>query len=210
MENYFDIEEPEKGFSIKKLFKWIAIAIIVIIDLIIFIRCITTRDDKIVSKILKDADYIQAYNSDPESFTVVQYGMDRAWIAVEEGRLIQFNYLYHIEKAKELQFSVKYNKSLAHRGANGEDPFRFRLVDESGTVYDDYFFERKTKQEYCYIRLCFKNIELIKGSDEERKTYTLYIDKFNGTDYEEYCSYELYKGSKVSKKITKDVAPKEE
>ncbi|MBP5245151.1 MAG: hypothetical protein J6036_01665 [Clostridia bacterium] len=207
MENYFDIEEPEKGFSIKKLFKWIGILIIIAIDLTIFIRCVTTRDDKIVSKILKDDTYIEAYKSDPENFKVLQYGMERSWVAVEEGRLIEFNYLYHIETAKELQFSVKYNKSIAHRGENGEDPFVFRLIDDKNNVYDDYFFERKTKGDYCYMRMCFKDIELTYGSDDDRKTYTLYIDKFNGSEYKEYCSYKIYNGSKVSKEITKNIEP---
>ena len=97
MENYPDIEEPKKkGFTVGKLFKWLAFAVIAAIYLILIARCSMYRDDKIVSEILVNDVTRAAYQADPENFTVEQYGMQKAWVAITEGRMVEFNYLYHI------------------------------------------------------------------------------------------------------------------
>lgn len=75
MENYPDIEEPKKkGFTVGKLFKWLAFAVIAAIYLILIARCSMYSDDKIVSEILVNDVTRAAYQAAPENFTVEQYG----------------------------------------------------------------------------------------------------------------------------------------
>ncbi len=211
MENYYDIEEPKKkGFTVGKLFKWLAITVIILVYAVLIVRCTIFQDDvKITSKILVNENTVTAYNKAPEEFKVVQYGMNSPWVAVSEGRLIQFDNLYYIDASKQMQFTVKYNKDIAPDMNSDGVPFKFRLIDNYNNTYENYFFEQKDKFNYNYIRLCFENIELVDYSQEpdengklKRLKYTLYIDKLmpDGS-YFEYCKYMIYDGSTVFAKV---------
>ena len=208
MDNYYDIEEPVKGFTIGKLFKWIIYSVILVMVGIIVVRCTLYSDDKLVKKVLVNDVTREAYSK--PGFEVEQYGMDKPWQVVEERRMVEFNYLYHIKTARQLQFSVKYNTDIVEclREEDGL-PFKFKLVDNYRNVYEDYFFEEKEKFGYNYIRLCFEGVDLIDDSAEPdefgeypRKPYTKYIYEL-GVDgeYTELAKYKIYDGSKVSKKI---------
>ncbi len=210
MENYPDIEEPKKkGFTVGKLFKWLAFAVIAAIYLILIARCSMYSDDKIVSEILVNDVTRAAYQAAPENFTVEQYGMQKAWVAITEGRMVEFNYLYHIKAAKQLQISVKFNKDIFADEKTPADSLKFYLTDENGTVYDEYFYKEKQKFDYRYIRLCFENVELTDEAlspDESgaipRKSYTLHFEKpMPDGSYEEVCAYRIYSGSDISKII---------
>ena len=202
MDNYYDIEEPknEKGITVKRVLKWICFAIMAFVIVTLVVRCSIYRDDGIVREILVDDVFMQAYEASPEDFSVRQYGMNSAWVPVRDGRLIEFNYLYHIEAAHELQFSVKYNKDISEWLNDDGIPFKFRLIDSSGNVYTDYYFKSKSKLQYNFLRICFHGIDL--EADGVRTSYTLYIDALNedGT-YGELCSYKLYDGSTIYKEI---------
>ena len=219
MENYFEIDEPKKtkGFTIGKLFKWIAIIIVVLIYAILIVRCTIFQGDvDIVSKILTNDITISSYNADPDVFVVEEYGMNSPWVAVAEGRLIQFYHLNHIKAAKQLQFAIKYNTDIATDMNADGIPFKFRLIDNYNNTYDDYFFEQKSRFNYNYIRICFDGIELIDELAEPdengiipRKKYTLYIDKLmpDGT-YFEYTKYDLYTGLRSSDPVNFKISTK--
>ena len=210
MDNYYDIEEPKKrGFTVGKLLKWAAVALIAVVYIILIARCTMYGDDKIVSKILTNDATLEAYHADPAGFTVEQYGMNNPWIPVEDGRMVEFNNLYHIPAASQLQVSVKYNTDIApYLGEDGL-PFRFHLTDDDGNVYDRYFFEQKRKFAYNYIRLCFESITLEDSEKPlnengklERKSYTLHVERRNEDgSYTELCKYRVYDGSDISKKV---------
>ncbi len=213
MENYPDIPEtPKKGFTIGKLFKWLALFLIAAVYAILIARCTMYKDDKLVSKILVNDTTREAYLAAGDTFSVRQYGMNSAWVAVKEGRLVEFNKLYHLEAARQLQISVKYNKDIATAGQDGSTPFTFYLTDENGTRYEDYFFEQANKFQYVYLRLCFEGIDLVSPDAELnengvpiRKKYTLHmvLPTEQGEDTE-LCRYEIYDGSDISKVIDFD------
>ena len=209
MDNYYDIEEPvKKGFTIGKLLKWIMYLLMFAIIGILVVRCSLYKDDGLVKKVLVNDNTRAAYNS--EDFAVEQYGMDNPWVVVEERRMVEFNYLYHIKAARQLQFSVKYNTDIVEH-IRQEDglPFKFKLVDSEHNTYEDYFFEAKEKFGYGYIRLCFEGIELIDEASEPdeygnkaRKTYMLYVYELDDDgEYFELCKYKIYDGSKISRNI---------
>ncbi len=209
MDNYYDIEEPvKKGFTVGKLLKWIIYSVIFLMVAILVVRCNLYSDDKIVKKVLVSETLEAAY--DDEGFKVEQYGMDSPWVVVEERRMVEFNYLYHIEAARQLQFSVKYNTDIVEH-IRQEDglPFKFKLVDSEHNVYEDYFFETAEKFGYGYIRLCFDGVDLknLEAEPDEngiypRKTFTVYVYELDDEgEYFELCKYKIYDGSRISKKI---------
>ena len=210
MENYPDIEEPKKkGFTVGKLFKVLALAVIALIYGILIARCSMYRDDKVVSEILVNDTTRRAYQENPNAFTVEQYGMQKAWVAVKEGRIVEFNYLYYLKDAKQLQVSVKFNRDILRDANLPTKSLKFYLTDENETVYEEYFFKDKRKFNYRYVRLCFENIDLLADSAETanetelpRKSYTLHFEQPmpDGT-YSEICAYTLYSGSDISKTI---------
>lgn len=209
MDNYYDIEEPVKGFTIGKLFKWIGIAVILLIYGTLIVRCTLARDDAIVDKVIYDAYTVSVYSDNPDSFSVQQYGMNSAWVAVDEGRLVEFKSLYYMPDSKQLQFGIKYNLDIATFMNEDGIPFKFRLTDNKGNEYDDFFFEKKDKFGYGYMRICFNGIELEDSDimpDESgilpRIKYTVHIDelKEDGT-YFELCKYKLYDGSSIYRSI---------
>lgn len=214
MDNYYDIEEPKKvkGFTIGKMFKFIFIAIFVLIYGTIVIRCTLANDDKIVSKVIYDDTTLSVYNSAPQEFLVQQYPMNSPWVAISEGRLIEFNYLYYLPAAKQLQFSVKFNLDIAEFYNTEGLPFDFSLRDKYGNTFNDYFFEYKEKSGYGYIRICFNDIvleDLNAEPDENgiipRNKFTVYIyQMMQDNTYSDLCSYQIYDGGTVSKNIKFD------
>lgn len=209
MDNYYDIEEPvKKGFTIGKLLKWIVYSVILLVFGILVARCSMYGNHKIVKKVLVDDTLRAVY--DNEDFVVEQYGMDNPWQVVESGRMVEFNHLYHIKSANQLQFSVKYNTDIVEH-IRKEDglPFKFKLVDNNSNVYEDYFFETAEKFGYGYIRLCFNGVSLIDELGENdvygnppRKRITVYVYELDDKgEYFELCRYTLYDGSAVSKPI---------
>ena len=214
MDNYYDIEDPikVKGFTFKKLFKFLCWVLFLLVIGTIIIRCTLSKNDPIVSKVIADDKTLAVYNENPESFTVQQYPMNSPWVAIQEGRLVEFNYLYYLPESKQLQFSVKYNLDIAENVDEFGIPFEFYLTDESNEEFSDYFFEFKKKYGYGYIRICFNNIELEDITEEPdefgkypRKKYTLNILEL-GEDgiYSELCTYLVYDGGSISKRIRVD------
>ena len=211
MDNYYDIEEPKKikGFTIGKLFKWLCTAIFVLVYGTIIARCALSSNDKIVSKVIADDITLSTYSEAPDEFSVFQYPMNSPWIAIKEGRLIEFNYLYYLPASKQLQFSVKFNLDIAEFYNEAGLPFDFCLRDKYGNTFSDYFFEFKKKSGYGYIRICFNDIVLedVTAEPDEngiipRNKYTVYISQFMKDNmYTDLCSYLVYDGGTISKKI---------
>lgn len=199
-------DTPKKSPLIVRILKWICIGIIFLICATLFVRCVASRDHEIVKKVLMDDAFYEAYEKNPNELTVEQYGMQSPWVAIRDGRLIEFNNLYYIPLLKQLQFSVKYNEDLP-MCEYSEMPFRFKLIDENGAEYEKYRFEEAKKFRYNYIRVCFDDIEFLTGEIDEngleaRHTYTLEIEMTDGNgSYNELCTYKIYDGKSVSKNI---------
>lgn len=211
MDNYYDIEEPVKvkGFTFKKLFKFLGWVLFLLVIGTIIVRCTLSKNDEIVSKIIADEKTLDVYNEYSEDFIVEQYPMNSPWVAIQDGRLIEFNYLYYLPQTKQLQFSVKYNLDIAENTNELGIPFEFSLTDDYNNVFSDYFLEFKEKFGYGYIRVCFNNIELedlTKEPDEfgkpQRNKFTLNIlELCEDGSYTELCTYRVYDGGTISKRI---------
>lgn len=201
---------PKKQPIAVRILKWLGLSIIILICLLLLYRCVTSKDHPIVKKVLMNEDFVEAYSKMGEELRVQQYGMQSAWVSVAQGRLIEFNYLYHIPAVDQLQVSIKYNHDIV-KGDFTDIPFKLRLVDEEGNVYDDYFFETASRERFRYIRVCFDGIVLEKNETDEngnnlRHTYVLEIDTVNEKgEYEPLCKYEVYDGDSNRNSVFKNI-----
>ncbi len=205
-------EEPQKKQNIfVRLLKWTGVLLILLICALLFYRCVTSKDHPIVKKVLMNEAFVEEYRNNPDEVKVQQYGMQSAWVSVDQGRLIEFNHLYHIPKTKQLQFSIKYNHDII-KGEFEGIPFKLRLVDENGNVFDKYFYETASRERFRYIRVCFENIDLVTDELDEngnflRHSYTLEIDDVQPDgSYETLCKYEVYDGDSGRSSVFKNIA----
>ena len=138
--------------------------------------------------------------------------MNSPWIAIAEGRLLEFNNLYYIPKLNQLQFSVKYNEDIKY-SENDKMPLVFKLTDDDGNEYTEYFTEFAERSKYEYVRVCFENINIYKDKVDQngepvRKKLTLTVDMpdKNGKSRQDdrfYFPYskQIYDGRNVSKPV---------
>ena len=206
----FNEDEHKKQHVFVRVIKWIGIGIILVICLLLFYRCVTAINHPIIRKVLMNDAFLEAYENNPDSVKVRKYGMESAWESVEQGRLIEFNELYHIPVTNQLQFSIKYNHDIIDGEFEGI-PFKLRLVDEEGKVFDEYWYETAKRERFRYIRVCFENIVLEKdGLDDNgkslRHSYVVEIDAVQKDgSYKTICRYEVYDGDSGRADVFKNV-----
>ena len=208
----FNEEPNKKEHIVVRIFKWLGIGIIVIICGLLMYSCICSIDHGIVDKVLMNEAFYDEYEKAPDELVVEQYGMNSPWIAITEGRLLEFNNLYYIPKLNQLQVSVKYNEDIKY-SKNDEMPLVFKLTDDEGNEYTDYFVAFAERSKYEYVRICFENVDLYKRETDEngeflRKKLTLTVDMLdkNGKSRQDdkfYFPYskQLYDGRNVSKPV---------
>ncbi|MBQ7399898.1 MAG: hypothetical protein IJW06_05525 [Clostridia bacterium] len=205
----FNEEEVKQNIFVRVL-KWLGVSVILLICVLLLYRCVTAKDHPVVSKVLMNEAFLEAFENEPDSVRVQQYGMQSAWVSVDDGRLIQFNHLYHIPVTNQLQFSIKYNHDIID-GEFEEIPFKLRLVDENGNVFDDYWFETASRERFRYIRVCFENIVLTKdeydtNGKQMRHSYVLEIDAVQSDgSYEPLCKYEVYDGDNQRSDVFRNI-----
>ena len=203
-------EKTSKPNIVVSIIKWLGIGIILLICLLLMYRCITAKNHPIVHKVLMNEEFYEAYEKNPESVKVRKYGMQSAWESVDQGRIVEFNSLYHIPATDQLQFSIKYNHDIVKGKFNGI-PFKLRLVDEKGNVYEEYWYEKADRERFRYIRVCFEDIELEKAGldkdgNKQYHSYTLEIEMVNEKgDYEPLCKYLIFDGKSERAGVFKDV-----
>ena len=204
----FNEPPKKKGFTFGKLIKLIMLLLIITVYGILFARCMMSNDSPLVKKVLVDEEFLEAYQENTENFQVLQYGIRESWAAIRDNRLIEFNYLYYVPMARQMQFSVKFNLDLPQCEYDEAIPFKFRLHDSDGNEYTDYSYEYTKKYNFGYNRLCFKGIDLEKADELDengtrvRNKYTLYVDMVdkNG-NYSEISATQIYDGSEVSRPV---------
>lgn len=206
----FNEEENKKLPLAIRIVKWIGIGIIMLICVLLLYRCVTATNHPVVKKVLMNEAFIEAYENNPKEVRVQKYGMESAWESVGQGRLIEFNNLYYIPATKQLQVSIKYNHDIV-KGEFEGIPFKLRLVDEEGNVFDDFWYETASRERYRYIRVCFENIDLLRDELDEngknlRHSYIIEIDSVQQDgSYETICKYELYDGDSGRADVFRDV-----
>lgn len=191
-------EKKAKKLSIKKIFKFFFVGIILFIYGAIISRSFMSCDVPLTKKVISDQQLLDAYYNQPELFEVRQYGMQNPYEKISEGRLIYYDKLYYIPVAKQLQFSIKYNTDVTNAAIGDGIPFKIYLKDKHGNIYDDYYYEKQQRFQYGYVRVSFRNIDINLKDTTEYYTVFLEVLEQNGK-YKPLTSYKIYNGNTANR-----------
>ena len=195
-------EESQKKSIIATMLYWLFIGLFLfILCAYIFRSCESSEieDDVIFDEITK-----KAYEQSPDEFKVINYGLEKRFEAVEANQLLQLKYLYYLPSAKQMQLTIKFNKSYARPATDSFIPFDLILKDQDGNTLTNYFYEHESNKRYGYIRVAWNDVEFTDKSE-----YTLHIMQEKDGKKVLRGSFLLQNGSTEHAEIrlTKDIAP---
>ncbi len=180
---YLENEEFKSRSLIRKIFSWravkfavksLGVLIVVAVFAVLFWRIFSSKNpEKAADMIWTNASYgaYQEYGND-----LLIYSQDLNKVFSKDGKFSVYE-LRYIPSAKELQFTIRYNKStvdtlayeLSEKSEAGETidvdalpemPFVFALRDDKGDVYTESEYVTFTKGRYTYVRIAFSDVEL--------------------------------------------------
>lgn len=218
---YLEEEEFKRRPLIRKIFSFRALKgavkfsgyfIVISVFAILFWRIFSSRNPQKAGELIWTADSYAAYEEQGSDLLI--YSQDVGDVFDKEGKFSIYE-LRYIPATKEVQFTIRYNKStldtLAEelteeaRETLGEAfttedavvaddfsdmPFVFTLRDDKGRVYKESKYITFTKGRYTYIRIAFSGIDLFSVEKETPEKYFPSPDVGN-SDY-------IYKGSFAS------------
>lgn len=174
-----------KIFSLRALkfaLKWFGYLLVFAVFAILLWRIFSSKLPGSASEVIWTKNSYAAYEKLGDDLLI--YTQDVGTVFDEDGKFSLYEFHY-IPSAKEVQFTVRFNKSTIDRLAEelteekqkalgeaftdadaitpemlGELPFAFALHDEDGNVYTAYEYTTFEKNRYTYVRLAFSGIDL--------------------------------------------------
>jgi hypothetical protein len=168
--------------ALKFIFKWFAYLLIFSVFAILFWRIFSSKLPGAASDIIWTKDSYAAYEKLGNDLLI--YTQDVGTVYDTDGKF-SLHEFHYIPSAKEVQFTVRFNKSTVSRLAEeltkeaqeklgdaftdadvitadmlGELPFVFVLRDNEGNVYTAYQYTTFEKNRYTYVRVAFSGIDL--------------------------------------------------
>ena len=168
--------------SFKLALKGFGYFLIFMVFAILFWRIISSKLPTAASKLLWTENSYAAYKEKGNDLLV--YTQDVGKVFDKDGKFSLYE-LHYIPAAKEIQFTIRYNKSTVDTlaselteelmGIMGESfteadvitsdmlpelPFTFKLRDNEGNIYENYEYTTFTKNRYTYIRVAFSGVDL--------------------------------------------------
>lgn len=156
------------GKIIKKIFKWLLIAVIVALNVIVWTRIYISSDAEITKKIMLDAQTLEDFKSNPTSYTVREYFPSTT---MDELGKVQLRYITHIEQTDDFQFTLKYNIDYFE----GKTPLKYVLrcvSDESERVFEDFYTMTQDRYIFRYIRFSLCGIDFDENDSLILDVYT--------------------------------------
>lgn len=209
-QEYLENEEFKSRPLIRKIFSWravkfairsLGVLIVVAVFAVLFWRIFSSKNPERAADMIWTSASYAAYEEYGNDLLI--YSQDLNKVFSKDGKFSVYE-LRYIPSAKELQFTIRYNKSTVDTLANelSEDseageainadqlpdmPFVFALRDDKGNVYTESEYVTFTKGRYTYVRIAFSDVELF---DIEKSLPTLYFP-MPGAENPDY----IYKGS---------------
>lgn len=154
---YFpDEEEKELSKSQirrKKFFKYSLYSIIILVYVIAFIVIFGNCEHSIYGDVTFSERARAIYKEDPSGFVAYEV---HSQIFMNHDGSVQLDKIVFSPTANEMEFGIKYNKSLI---VDGKAP-EFSLTDTHGNIYQVCFTKEAKKGRYVYSRVSFENVSL--------------------------------------------------
>ena len=166
--------------ALKLALKWFGYLLVIAVFGILLWRIFSSKLPASASELIWTKNSYAAYEKLGDNLLI--YTQDVGTVYDEDGKF-SLHEFHYIPSAKEVQFTVRFNKSTIDRLAEelteeqqmkglasannvitpemlGELPFAFALHDEDGNVYTAYEYTTFEKNRYTYVRLAFSGIDL--------------------------------------------------
>ena len=179
-DTYKDSGKIRIGKIIGRVFKWLAILIIVGVYAILFFRMYFFKVPSKFTEFVWTDEALAAYRSD-ESFELVT---QEPYESIDDDGYYQISDVWLCRAAGELQLTVRYNSrstinTLMDKYMLAERPtgetFVYMLRDQNGKTYTDYRFASETRPMNEFRRLIFDGVDFTGVT-------TLYLDVYYGND----------------------------
>ncbi len=196
---YHEEEMPKKNgrLSVKKLLKYFIIALIIVVYILMIFRIIIKEDPKSAKAFLWTDAAIAAYESQPDSFKVMNQQIvsfqyldensasgysKQTYNTITDDGYFQVNNFMYIEATGELILTFRYNNASISwlkekyglNEINGE-PYFLALSDSKGYI-TDYSYVSSSRFTYQYRRVVFSGVDLSQESTMDINIYRMQED----------------------------------
>jgi hypothetical protein len=205
--------------SFKLALKGLGYLLVFMVFAILFWRIITSKLPSSASKLIWTENSYTAYKEKGNDLLI--YTQDVGKVFDKDGKFSLYE-LHYIPAAKEIQFTIRYNKSTVDTLASelteelmdimGESfteadiitadmlpelPFTFKLRDNEGNIYENYEYTTFTKNRYIYIRVAFSGVDLF-DIEKESPSVNFPLHAAPESDY-------IYKGPLASDYVSNPI-----
>ncbi len=168
--------------ALKFALKWFGYLLIFAVFAILLWRIFSSKLPGAASEIIWTKDSFAAYERLGDDLLI--YTQDVGTVYDDDGKFSLYEFHY-IPAAKEVQFTVRFNKSTIDKLAEelteekrkvmgaaftdndiitaemlGKLPFAFAVRDNEGNVFTEYSYTTFEKNRYTYVRVAFSGIDL--------------------------------------------------
>ncbi len=155
----------KKRFTVKKLLKYIALLLILIVYVLLIGRMALAKVSGDMARYLWTESGALAYKSSPKDYKI-QTAYITAVIDEDTGYYHISNFTF-VKGTGEVQLTIRYNDSTVdeldkfypNREKTPED-FVFVISDDYGNVYDTYKYISSSNLLYNFRRVVFENVDL--------------------------------------------------
>ena len=184
-------KDPVKGFTVKKLLKYLLIAVILFVYGGFMLRICTMGNPDSMDKYVWTESAIQLYKTYQDKFSVKKVNEDAlSYQYITTDGKFAVNNIFVTETGggkAQVQFTVRYNNSTLEYLRNdyhltenpAGEPFVYVLSDTNGNIYKKYLFTKDTKTVYNYRHIIFEDVDISAMSyTDPSVSYTLYFDVY--------------------------------
>lgn len=198
-------EAPKKGLTVGKIFKYIIIALVICVYVLILFRIFIKEDPKSAKEFIWTEEAVASYNElgsdfkvmnqEIRSFTYTIPGAEGEsdvtekiiYNAITEDGFFQANNFMYIESTKQLIITFRYNNAsvkamMQEMGLDSKpegEPYFLALSTPDGYI-TDYSYEASSRFTYEYRRVVFEGVDLSEGGVVDLNVYymdeTVYLD----------------------------------
>lgn len=209
-DTFKDSHRPRIGKYVKKVLKFIAIFLIILVYIMIFLRSLSVKVPKKFREFTWTDVTREVYSTNGELAAMKQESENQ----IDKKGLYQISDIYICPDADQVQFTVRYNtrnamSRLMEKYSMTDCPtgeiFVFRLRDGDGNIYTEYRYSAAKKPLNEFRKVVFDNVK-VPGEGG-----ILYLEVYYGDDVRDLApmnvTLTVYDADRYTEKV--NVSPKD-